>query len=368
MTAFAPYIPPATATDEYCLTMPRVYWLEGMNEPTSFELFVRSLPRNYGYLLAAGLEDALRYLQAFRFTDFELAELATHTVDPFDPGSPMLYESGFLDFLADLRYTGEVHALPEGTAFYAGEPVARFLAPRIENTIVEPALLSIFNRQTAVATKAARMVSVARGRGLWEAGLRRAPGPETGPANARAAYIAGMVGTSNVHARIVHGIPSTGTTAHAFIQAFGSEDREQDAMEAWLRHNPHRADLLVDTYNTPRGVQRAIAASRNTGVALRRVRIDSGDLVAEGIAARAALDAAGMGDVEVRDPHGNLLGGQRAGIMPTGDIDEYTIEDIFNAGGELDTSYSGPRSSTPARSAASTSSASRKSQSSATSG
>ena len=343
MPTLDPYTPPATATDEYCLTMPRVYWLEGMNELTTFSLTVRTLPRNYGYLIAAGLEDVLRYLERFRFTDAELEALATHTVDPFDSASPRLYEDGFLSFLADLRFTGEVYAMPEGTPFYANEPIARIVAPRIEATIIEPALLSIFNRQTAVATKAARMVSVAGGRPLWEAGLRRAPGPETGPANARAAYIGGMVGTSNVHARLVHGVPSTGTSAHAYVMSWG-EGHEQVAFEVWLKHNPHRASVLVDTYDIPRAIDRAIAASRAVGVPLKGIRIDSGVLAVETRSARAqlddaraTLDAAGMQDTTLLAD----LRPTRTSIMPTGDMDEYTISDLLANGGVMDSSYSG---------------------------
>lgn len=341
-TALSPYTAFATDTDEYCLTMPRTYFREGMNELCDFNLFVRSLPRNYGYLLAAGLDDLLRYLENFRFVDEELDALARFTVDPFDASSPRLYEDDFLGFLAGLRFTGDVYAMAEGTPFYAGEPVARIVAPRIEATIIEPAALSILNRQSAVATKAARMVSVAQGRPLWEAGLRRAPGPETGPANARAAYIGGMVGTSNVRAAIVHGIPSTGTSAHAFVMRWPEAD-EQTAFEVWLRNNPHRPGVLVDTYNTARGVQRAIAASAAVGIPLASVRIDSGPLALDTQAARralddarAALDAAGMSDTAVIDSIK-----RRTSIMPTGDMDEYTMADLLDQGGEMDSSYSG---------------------------
>jgi nicotinate phosphoribosyltransferase len=343
VTALTPYTAFATDTDEYCLTMPRTYFRERMNDVTSFNLFVRSLPANYGYLVAAGLDDLLRYLENLRFTDAELDALTRFTVDPFDPSSPRLYEDDFLGFLADLRFTGDVYAMREGTPFYAGEPVARIVAPRIEATIIEPAALSIINRQSAVATKAARMVSVAQGRALWEAGLRRAPGPETGPANARAAYIGGMVGTSNVRAAMVHGIPSTGTSAHAYVMRW-NEDDEQIAFETWLRNNPYRASVLVDTYNIARGVQRAIAASHNVGIPLATVRIDSGNLTMETQAARkalnearGALDDAGMHDTVVLDS----IKRKRTGIMPTGDMDEYTIGDLLAAGGQMDSSYSG---------------------------
>lgn len=330
-----PYTALATDTDQYFLVEMQTFWLMGMNERTTFSLTLRSLPKEYGYLVAAGLQDALRYLENLHFTAEEIEGLASMRVNDLDPDSAPLFREDFLHMLARLRFTGEVWALPEGEVFGPHVPVLRVTAPRIEATLVETTLLSIVNRQTAVATKAARMVSVAGGRPLWEAGLRRAPGPETAAANARAAFIGGMVGTSAVSGALANQVPCTGSMAHSYVQAFGGPDFEQQAFEAWLTHNPDRATLLVDTYDINRGVQRAIAASQATGVPLTCIRIDSGNLIAETKAARAALDVAGV-DALVQTR-----------LMPTGDVDEYVIEQHLAADGEMDVSYSGTAVTNP---------------------
>lgn len=301
----------ALHTDEYEMTMAQSFLRHGQTGVVSFELTVRTLPqRCRGYLVAAGLEQALAYLLSLRYDVEALDSLRRQGI----------YGEGFLAHLSGLRFTGDVDAIPEGTPIGAGTPLLRVTAPRIEATLVESALLALVNHQTMIASKASRIVGAARGRAVWDFSLRRLHGPEAALGVARAAYIAGCAGTATVVAGQRLGIPTTGTMAHHFVLAFG-EDREQAAFEQFLADYPGRAVLLVDTFDTLRGVDRAIAASRATGVPLAGVRLDSGDIAALARAARARLDAAAMHD---------------ARIIASGDLDEYRIEDLLRDGAPLD--------------------------------
>ena len=296
--------------DEYELTMAQSFWRHGQNGTACFEMSVRQLPHNRGYLLVAGLEQVLAYLAALHFDAEALAYLrGTGT-----------YESGFVDFLGKLRFTGRVDAIPEGTAAGADAPLLRVTAPRIEATLVESAVLAIVNHQTAIASKAARIISAAAGRPVWDFSLRRVHGPEAGIGVARAAYIAGAAGTATVVAGQRLGIPTTGTMAHHFVLLFGPE-HEQAAFEQFLRDYPDRAMLLIDTYDTVAAVEKAIAATRATGVAVTGVRIDSGDVAALAREVRTRFDAAGM---------------SRVSILASGDLDEFRIRDLLAAGAPLD--------------------------------
>jgi nicotinate phosphoribosyltransferase len=303
--------PLALHTDEYELTMAQSFLRHGQTGVASFELTVRTLPEGRrGYLVAAGLEQALAYLLSLRYDADALDFLRAQRI----------YEQPFLEHLAGLRFTGDVDAIPEGTPVGAGTPLLRVTAPRVEATLVESTLLALVNHQTMIASKASRIVDAARGRAVWDFSLRRLHGPEAALGVARAAYIAGCAGTATVVAGQRLGIPTTGTMAHHFVLAFG-EDREQAAFEQFLSDYPGRAVLLVDTFDTLRGVDRAIAASRATGVPLGGVRLDSGDIAALARATRARLDGAGMHD---------------ARILASGDLDEYRIEELLRDDAPLD--------------------------------
>lgn len=307
----------ATDCDEYSLTAPQTQWRLGAHEDlVTFEVLVRRLPPECGFLLTAGLADCLDFLERFRFTEEELAVLATQTVDEEDPSSELLYAAGFIDCLRHLSFTGEVHGIPEGTVIGPGVPILRLTAPRIQATIVEAAMISILNQATSVATEAARLVHAAGGLPVWDGSLRRNPGGVVaGLPTARAAYIAGVAGTSAVRARVKLGLPTMGTMMHAEVQRWG-EDGEQDCFEAWLTNNPHRSLLLPDTYEVRRGVERAIAASVATGVPLSWLRLDSGDHLELSRWTRSRLDAAGMGE---------------ARIMLSNDLEEFKMAELMEA-------------------------------------
>jgi nicotinate phosphoribosyltransferase len=296
--------------DEYELTMAQSFLAHGQTGRAAFELGVRSLPSNRGYLVAAGLETALEYLEDLRFEDGDLAWLATRDI----------YGAAFIEHLRTLRFSGDVDAIPEGTPVGAGEPLLRVVAPRVEATLVESALLSIVNQQTLVATKTARLVDAAAGRPILDFSLRRSHGPDAGVGVARAAWIGGAAATATVVAGRRLGIPTSGTMAHHFVLAFGP-DCEQGAFEQFLLDYPARAYLLVDTYDTLRGTERAIAASRAAGVPLAGVRLDSGDLATLAHHVRDLLDAAGM---------------HEARIVVSNDLDEWSIDALVRAGAPVD--------------------------------
>jgi nicotinate phosphoribosyltransferase len=296
--------------DEYLLIMAQSFWRHRQNEDCVFELAVRDLPSHRAYLVAAGLQTAVEYLNGLRFDQGMLAWL----------GSLGAYDRGFLDFLAGLRFGGDLDAVPEGTVTGAAVPLLRVRAPRIEATLLESALLAIVDHETMVASKTARIVEAASGRQVWDFSLRRLHGVGSGPGVARAAYIAGAAGTATVVAGRRYGIPLTGTMAHQYLLGFGP-DGEQEAFERFLGDYPQRAILLVDTYDTRRGVERAIAASRSTGISLGAVRLDSGDLDGLSREARALLDAAGMDETR---------------IIVSGDLDEWRIQLLVRAGAPVD--------------------------------
>ena len=296
--------------DQYELTMAQAFLHAGRDGEVTFELFVRSLPPNRGYLIAAGLEQALAYLEGLRFEAADLEWLTRQGI----------YQDDFLEHLASLRFGGRVDAIGEGTVTGAEVPLLRVTARRIEATLVESALLAIVNHQTMIASKAARVVDAAAGRPVWDFSLRRLHGPDAALGVARAAYIAGAAGTATAVAGRRLGIPTTGTMAHHYVLAFGPGG-ERAAFEAFLREYPGLAVLLVDTYDTERGVLNAIAASTATGVPLAGIRIDSGDLAAHARSARRTLDAAGM---------------QAARIIASNDLDEYRIAALLGRGAPID--------------------------------
>ena len=304
--------------DEYELTMADSFVRHGQaDDLVSFELSVRHLPSNRGCLVVAGLAQAVEYLRNLRFTDEQCAFLRDQGV---------LSHSAIAEF-SRLRFSGDVDAIPEGTCVGAGVPVLRVVARRVEATIVESALLALINHQTMVASKAVRIVMAAGSRGVWDYSLRRLHGPQAAPEVARAAYIAGCSGTATVEAAARYGVPTTGTMAHHYVMAFGA-DGEKHAFAQFLRDFPDRGVLLIDTFDSHRGIEQAIAASRETGISPRGVRLDSGDFAALAREARAMLDAAGL---------------FRTLIVASGDLDEWRIAELVAAGAPIDSFGVGTR-------------------------
>ena len=317
---------PALLTDLYQLTMLDAYLREGMQETAVFELFVRKLPPQRHFLVMAGLEQALEWLQTLAFDEADLAWLERQ-----GGFSPQL-----LAYLRDFRFEGDVHAMPEGSIFFADEPVLRITAPLPQAQYVESRLLNIVHFQTLIASKAARVVAAAAGRKLVDFGMRRAHGAEAALFAARAAYIAGFAGTATAEAGRRFGVPVFGTMAHSFIQAHRSE---LAAFEAFARARPNRPTLLVDTYDTEAAVAKLIGLAARLaaeGISIGGVRIDSGDLAAHAKAVRRLLDDAGLRDITV---------------FASGNLDEHRIAQLlaaqapidgFGVGTALDTSIDAP--------------------------
>jgi len=293
--------------DLYELTMAAGYVETRFEARATFELFVRSLPPRRNCLVAAGLEQALEFLENVRFATEEIAYLRRHPA--FRHIGP-----GFFDYLAQFRFTGDVWAMPEGTPFFPGEPMLRVTAPIAEAQIVETYLLATLNFQTMIASKAARVGVAARGRPVIEFGTRRAHGIESGVLAARAAYIGGCEGTSNVMAGHRFGIPTYGTQAHSWIMA---HEDEEEAFLQFLDVFPEHAVLLVDTYDVRAAVERIVSMGRKP----RGVRLDSGELAADSTWVRRRLDQAGWRDVEV---------------FVSGDLDEDRITELLDAGACID--------------------------------
>ncbi len=276
-------------------------------ERATFEFTLRRLPRNRDYLVVAGLPQALEYLLNL---SFERAEIEYLRGLPQFAAAP----AGFFDHLRDLRFTGDVFAVPEGTILYAGEPILTLRAPIIEAQIPETYLLSAITFQSLIATKASRMVQAAKGRPVVEFGTRRAHTPEAGVLGGRAAYIGGCAGTSNTLTGFRYGVPVLGTAAHSWTMSFAGESEAFRQLQKLLGEN---TVYLVDTYDTLEGTRRAIAL----GEPLWGVRLDSGDFLALSRQVRALLDAAGM---------------QHARIMVSGDLDEHRIAELVASGAPID--------------------------------
>jgi nicotinate phosphoribosyltransferase len=298
-------------TDRYQLTMLQAYWQHGMHETAVFEFFVRKLPAQRNFLVAAGLDQALAHLEelAFSVDDIEWLAQTQH------------FQPGFLRWLKDIRFTGDVNAMPEGTVFFAEEPILQVIAPLPEAQLVETRLINLLNFQTAIASKAVRSVLAAPGKLLVEFGLRRAQGAEAALMAARASYIAGFDGTSNVLAGKLFSIPLYGTMAHSFIQA---HDDEITAFEHFADANSRDIVLLIDTYDTEAAaikVVRLAPALKDRGIKINGVRIDSGDLGRHATKVRAILDEADLHDVT---------------IFASGNIDEYALRDLIGSGAPID--------------------------------
>lgn len=334
MTDAAPCaIPDPLLTDLYQLTMACGYWRAGMHDHRAvFHLTFRSQPFGGGFSIAAGLEPVIAYLRRLRFSPDDLRFLAGV---PGSDGAP-LFDRGFLDYLAKLEFTCDVDAVPEGSVVFPGEPLVRVRGPLLQAQIVETALLNTVNFQTLIATKAARVVLAAGGDPVLEFGLRRAQGPDGALAASRASFIGGCHSTSNVLAGQLLGIPISGTHAHSWIMAFGSEE---EAFEKYAEVMPNNALFLVDTYDTLEGVRRAVAVGhelRARGRSMLGVRLDSGDLAWLSIEARKILDAGGFPEAK---------------IVATNDLDEHIIVslkqqraaiDIWGVGTKLVTAFDQP--------------------------
>jgi nicotinate phosphoribosyltransferase len=299
----------ALFTDLYELTMLQAYLAEGMTNTAVFTLFVRRLPEHRNFLLACGLESVLAYLEQLRFTDSDLAYLR----------SLKTFSDEFVDSLGEFRFTGDVHAVPEGTPIFANEPILEVVAPIGEAQVVETFVMNQIHVQTVLASKAARVAAAARGRKVVDFGARRTHGIDAALKAARAFYIAGIDSTSNVLAGKLHGVPVAGTMAHSYVQAHSDE---RDAFRAFARTFPGTI-LLVDTYDTLEGVRRVIelvkSSPENTRVTA--VRLDSGGLGSLARETRRMLDAAGL---------------QGIGIFASSGLDEHEIAALVDAGAPID--------------------------------
>ena len=279
----------ALLTDLYELTMAQAYLSQDMTEEAVFEFFVRKLPSRRNFFMAAGLDQVLSYLEAFHFSEEDIDYL--ERAGGFTPA--------FLAILSTLRFTGDVHAMPEGTIFFPNEPILRITAPLPHAQLVETRLMNLLNFQTMVASKACRSVLVAGGRALIDFGLRRAQGAEAGLFAARAAYLAGFTGTSNVLAGARFGIPTYGTMAHSFVQA---HQDEAQAFAHIAEAQPGRVVLLIDTYDTEAAAEKVVALAarlKEQGIVIHGVRLDSGDLADHARKVRKILDRGGLTETRI---------------------------------------------------------------------
>jgi nicotinate phosphoribosyltransferase len=299
--------------DRYELAMAESYLKRGMNQESVFELFVRRLPPKRQWLLVAGLAPTMRMISELRFGEQELDYLDRIGFGP-----------EFTDYLAGFRFSGDIDAIPEGTLAFPDEPLLRVTAARIEAQLLETLLLNQVNFQTMIASKAARVVLAAgggepgAGRRVVDFSPRRDHGTDAAMKVARSAAIAGCGGTSNVAAAMRYGLAAVGTMAHSYVLSFPDE---RAAFRAFLEDFPDNTILLVDTYDTIEGVRSAIAASKETGIALQGIRLDSGDLLGLSREARRLLDEAGMGETT---------------IAASGDLDEARVADLVAAAAPID--------------------------------
>lgn len=298
-------------TDFYELTMAAGYWAHGIGDWATFSVFIRGGERRRNYYLAAGLEDVIQELAAFSFSPDEIVFL--RQTGRFEPE--------FLDHLADLRFTGDVLAMPEGTVFFGDEPILEITAPIIEAQVLETFLLNTLGFQTLIATKAARCRLAAGRRPLIDFSLRRTHGADAGMKVARSSWLAGFDGTSNVLAGKRYGIPLSGTMAHSFVTAFETEVK---AFAAYARTFPENTVLLIDTYDVVQGARNAATVARSlkaAGSSLAGVRLDSGDMVAQSRTVRNILDENGLSDVKIFGSSG---------------FDEFKIAEVLAQGAPID--------------------------------
>jgi nicotinate phosphoribosyltransferase len=298
-------------TDLYQLNMIQTYVDHDQTKTAVFEFFVRKLPARRNFLIAAGLEQALQFLEGLRFSDDDIAWLA----------ATGRFDKRLLSYLSEMRFTGDVHAMPEGTVFFPNEPILRVTAPLPEAQLVETRLINIVHFQTLIASKAVRMRLAAPKKVLVDFGLRRAHGAEAGVMAARASYVAGFAGTATVQAEKLFGIPSFGTMAHSFVQAF---DDESLAFETFAQSRPEGLTLLIDTYDTEKAARKVVALAprlQKQGISIRAVRLDSGDMTALSKSVRRILDDGGLKQVT---------------IFASGGLDENSMAEMLLAGAPID--------------------------------
>ena len=301
----------ALLTDLYQLTMLQGYFDERMEETAVFEFFVRKLPPKRNFLIAAGLEQALTFLETVRFTPEELEWIASHGA----------FRPNFLRYLENFRFEGDVHAMAEGTLFFPNEPILRVTAPIAQAQLVESRLINLLHFETLIASKAARSVLMAPTKLLVDFGLRRAHGAEAGLLAARASYLAGFAGSATVLAAPLFGVPVYGTMAHSFVQA---HDDETVAFEHFAHSLPENVILLIDTYDTEAAAEKVVRLApklARDGIKIKSVRLDSGDLADHAFKVRRILDDGGLQDVT---------------IFASGSVDEYVLEKLTQRGAPID--------------------------------
>jgi len=302
---------PELITDLYELTMAESYLQEGMTGESTFSLFIRDYPVDRSYFVSAGIESLLQILPDFRFSDESLRYLV----------SLGKFSARFIDYLRNFRFSGSIRAIPEGRIFFVGEPILEVTGPIIEAQIIETLVLNVIQLETMLASKAARIFASASGKGLIEFGMRRTHGVDASLKAARASYLVGFMGTSNLLAGKIYGIPVFGTMAHSYVASFRYEI---DAFYAFSHAFPDNAILLIDTYDTIAGAIKAVEvakALRENGKELLGVRLDSGDLADLSKQVRLILDEAGFPGVK---------------IMASGSLDEYKVERLVNHGAQID--------------------------------
>ncbi|MDD4894040.1 MAG: nicotinate phosphoribosyltransferase [Candidatus Omnitrophica bacterium] len=301
----------ALLLDLYELTMAQSYSLYKRDTFATFDLFVRALPKHRAYLVACGLESVLNYIKELRFNKEDLGYLRQLG----------LFSEDFLGYLSRFKFKGDIWAMPEGTVFFADEPVVRITAPIIEAQIIESFLLNTINLQTMIASKASRVMQAAKGRGVYDFSLRRTHGSDAGLKVSRASFLAGFSGTSCVLAGKTYKIPVAGTMAHSFVMTF---KHELDSFLAYSNTFPRRTILLVDTYDTKKGIENAIRIGlhlKETKCRLEGIRLDSGNITALSKLARRALNRAGLNYVK---------------IFASGDLDEFRIKKLLDNGALVD--------------------------------
>jgi nicotinate phosphoribosyltransferase len=309
---------PELVTDLYELTMAGSYFREGMFDEATFSLFIREYPPNRAYFGSAGLEDLIEIITRLRFNDASIKFL----------DASGRFAPAFLDYLREFSFTGSIRAIPEGRIFFCQEPIVEVTAPIIQGQLLETLIINVIQLETMIATKAARCVHAAQGRGLIDFSLRRTQGVDAGMKAARASYLAGFLGTSNVLAGKVYGIPTFGTMAHSYITSF---KHEMDAFLAFINAFPENSVLLVDTYDTLCGAEKAIRVAKllqAQGRKLSGIRLDSGDMVRLSKKVRIMLREAGFPDVK---------------ILASGNLDEFRIQEMLQDGAEIDVFAVGTR-------------------------
>jgi len=294
-------------TDLYELTMAQSYLYEGKTGTAVFSLFVRKLPEKRNFLISAGLETLIERIKKFKFGDEEIKYLK----------SLGIFKDDFLDYLKNFEFSGNIYAIPEGRIVFQNEPLIQVEAPIPEAQILETMVINTIQFETMIASKAIRSYLVAKGKKLVDFGFRRAHGLEAGILAARASYIAGFDGTSNVEAGREFGIPVVGTMAHSYVMIF---TREEDSFKAFARLYPKNAIFLIDTYDTIEATKKVVKLAKE-GVPVVGVRIDSGDIVELSKEVRRILDENGLKDVK---------------IVVSGGVDEYKIKEWFDRGAPID--------------------------------